>query len=59
MAAAEQPGWVRQLAEQRLLVSPQSWQAAGEGWQPQGLADDGALVLVRGDERQLLHRRFD
>ncbi len=59
MAAAAEPTWVRQLAEQRLLVTPQSWQAAGDGWQPHGLADDGALVLARGDERQRLHRRFE
>lgn len=59
MAAAAQPTWVRQQAEARLLVAPQSWQGAGDGWQPIGLADDGALVLARGDERRRLHRRFD
>ena len=59
MAAAAEPTWVRQQAEQRLLVAPQSWQGAGEGWQPHGLADDGALVLARGEERRRLHRRFD
>ena len=59
MAAAERPTWVRQQAEARLLVAPQSWQGAGDGWQPEGLADDGALVLARGAERRLLHRRFD
>jgi BirA family biotin operon repressor/biotin-[acetyl-CoA-carboxylase] ligase len=59
MAAATQPTWVRRQAEARLLVAPQSWQGAGDGWQPIGLADDGALVLGRGNERQQLHRRFD
>ena len=59
MAAATEPSRVRQLAEQRLLVAPQSWDGAGEGWQPHGLADDGALVLARGNERRRLHRRFD
>lgn len=59
MAAAEQPTWVRRQAEARLLVAPRSWQGAEEGWQPHGLADDGALVLARGEERQLLRRRFD
>lgn len=59
MALADQPTWVRRQAEARLLVEPRSWQGAGEGWQPHGLADDGALVLARGDERRLLRRRFD
>lgn len=59
MAAAARPRWVRQQAEARLLVAPQSWQGAADGWQPIGLADDGALVLARGEERRLLHRRFD
>lgn len=59
MAAADQPTWVRRQAEARLLVAPHSWQGAGEGWQPHGLSDDGALVLARGEERQLLHRRFE
>ena len=59
MAAAAQPTWVRQQAEARLLVAPQSWQGAEQGWQPVGLADDGALVLARGEERRTLHRRFD
>ena len=59
MTAADRPTWVRRQAEARLLVAPQSWQGAAEGWQPHGLADDGALVLVRGDERRQLHRRFD
>lgn len=59
MAMADQPQVVRQLAEQRLVVIPGSWEAAGEGWQPLGLADDGALLLGRGDERQRLQRRFD
>lgn len=59
MAAADRPSWVRRQAEARLLVAPQSWQGAAEGWQPHGLADDGALVLARGDERRQLHRRFD
>jgi hypothetical protein len=51
--------WVRRLAEDRLVVAPQCWQGAEQGWQPHGLADDGALVLARGEERRLLHRRFD
>lgn len=59
MAAADQPTWVRRQAEARLLVAPQSWEGAAQGWQPHGLADDGALVLVRGKEHRLLHRRFD
>lgn len=59
MAMADQPQAVRRLAEQRLLVMAGSWQGASEGWQPCGLADDGALVLARGDERQWLRRRFD
>lgn len=59
MAAADQPTWVRRQAEARLLVAPQSWEGAAQGWQPHGLADDGALVLARGEERRLLHRRFD
>lgn len=59
MAVADQPTWVRQQAEARLLVAPRSWQGAAEGWQPHGLADDGALVLARGEERQLLRRRFE
>ena len=59
MAAATEPSRVRRLAEQRLLVAPQSWDGAGEGWQPHGLDDDGALVLARGNERRRLHRRFD
>jgi len=58
-AMADQPQAVRQLAEQRLLVMPGSWEGACEGWQPLGLADDGALVLARGDQRQLLRRRFE
>jgi BirA family biotin operon repressor/biotin-[acetyl-CoA-carboxylase] ligase len=59
MAMADQPQAVRAMAEQRLLVSPGSWDGAAEGWQPFGLADDGALVLARGEERRLLRRRFD
>jgi BirA family biotin operon repressor/biotin-[acetyl-CoA-carboxylase] ligase len=59
MAVADQPAWVRQQAEARLLVTPGSWQGAGQGWQPQGLANDGALVLARGEERRMLHRHFE
>ena len=59
MAMADQPQVVRRLAEQRLLVRPGSWEGASEGWQPCGLADDGALVLGRGDERRRLQRRFE
>lgn len=59
MASADQPAWVRRQAEARLLVAPRSWPGADQGWQPHGLADDGALVLARGEERQLLRRRFD
>lgn len=59
MAVADQAERVRQLAEQRLLVAPQSWQGAAEGWQPIGLASDGALLLARGEERRRLLRRFD
>lgn len=59
MAMAAQPQAVRRLAEQRLLVAPGSWEGACEGWQPCGLADDGALLLARGEERRLIRRRFD
>jgi len=58
-AAAAQPQQVRRLAEQRLLLVPGSWQGAAEGWQPIGLAADGALLLARGEQQQLLRRRFD
>jgi BirA family biotin operon repressor/biotin-[acetyl-CoA-carboxylase] ligase len=59
MAMADQPQAVRRLAERRLLVMPGSWEGASEGWQPCGLADDGALLLARGEERRRLERRFD
>lgn len=59
MAMADQPQRVRELAEQRLLVAPGSWDGAAEGWQPCGLANDGALLLARGEERRLIRRRFD
>lgn len=59
MAMADQPQSVRRLAEQRLLVAAGSWDGAPEGWRPVGLAVDGALVLERGEERRLLHRRFE
>lgn len=59
MTMAAQPQAVRRQAEQRLLVAPGSWEGAAEGWQPIGLADDGALLLARGRERRRLQRRFD
>ena len=59
MAMADQPQAVRRLAEQRLLVMPGSWEGAAEGWQPIGLADDGALLLARGEQRRRLERRFE
>ena len=38
---------------------PAALRADGEAVAAYGLADDGALVLARGEERQLLRRRFD
>ncbi|MFM7086295.1 MAG: biotin--[acetyl-CoA-carboxylase] ligase [Cyanobium sp.] len=59
MAQADQRERVRRLAEQRLVVAPQSWQGAAEGWQPGGLAADGALILRRGQEQRLVQRHWD
>jgi BirA family biotin operon repressor/biotin-[acetyl-CoA-carboxylase] ligase len=59
MAAAPHPELVRRQAECRLLLPREPLWQGGEAWWPRGLAVDGGLLLVRGSERRVLHRRFD
>lgn len=67
MAHADQPLLVRDLAAQRLLLSPKPLLARllmaegldpAAGWQPLGLELDGALLLGCGAQRHRLQRSF-
>jgi BirA family biotin operon repressor/biotin-[acetyl-CoA-carboxylase] ligase len=57
MALAGEAEAVRTGAEALLAPTDPQW-LEGSWWQPQGLAPDGGLRLVRGDGRERILRRF-
>jgi BirA family biotin operon repressor/biotin-[acetyl-CoA-carboxylase] ligase len=57
VAQADQAEAVRQAAEALLWEGP-PLELEGELWQPQGLAADGRLRLLRGGQERWLERRF-
>jgi hypothetical protein len=57
MALAGEAEAVRTGAEALLAPTDPQW-LEGAWWQPQGLAPDGGLRLVRGDGRERILRRF-
>lgn len=57
-AHAHQPETVRLAAEERLWRPASGWRHDGQLWQVCGLATDGRLRLVRGDQELALQRHF-
>ncbi|MFN9869867.1 MAG: biotin--[acetyl-CoA-carboxylase] ligase [Cyanobacteriota bacterium] len=59
VAQAEEPGRVRALAEDRLLLPAEPIAHQGSLWRAVGLGNDGTLLLKDGHGRHTaLHRRF-